>query len=134
MININSFTKTKNVVYFINFHIVFCTRYRRNIFQVENVKEQFIAMVKSISKELDVTILEIQCENDHVYLQINCSPKFGAAVIIQKVKYATSKHLRSEFKEFEKMPNIWTRNYLISTNSIQKELIEQYVNTQKKRY
>ena len=54
---------------------------------------------------------------------------------MQQIKGYTSKILREEFYQLQKMPSLWTRNYFVSTaGNVCSETIKQYVENQKKRY
>ncbi|MEF2115418.1 transposase, partial [Clostridium frigoriphilum] len=55
--------------------------------------------------------------------------------IMQKIKGATSKVLRAEFQELNKMPSLWTRSYFVSTaGNVSSETVNDYVDNQKTRY
>ena len=54
---------------------------------------------------------------------------------MQNIKGYTSKILREEFSELNKMPSLWTRSYFVSTTgNVCSETIKKYVENQKKRY
>ncbi|MBU3102496.1 transposase, partial [Clostridium sp. DSM 17811] len=47
----------------------------------------------------------------------------------------TSKVLRAEFQELNKMPSLWTRSYFVSTaGNVSSETVKKYVDNQKTRY
>ncbi len=45
----NNYRRTQTTVSLINYHFVFCTRYRRKIFLIPNLEERFKDLVKYIS-------------------------------------------------------------------------------------
>ena len=54
---------------------------------------------------------------------------------MQKIKGVSSKSLREEFEELNKMPSLWTRSYFVSTaGNVSSETIKKYVEEQKTRY
>lgn len=57
----NKYRHTKTTVSLINYHFVFCPRYRRKIFLIPNVEERFKELVKIKCKELDIEIIAIEC-------------------------------------------------------------------------
>ena len=126
---------TNTTVSLINYHFVFCPRYRRKIFLIEGVEERFKELVKIKCKELEIEIIALECDKDHTHMFLNCKPTQSPAEIMQQLKGYTSKVLREEFKELSKMPSLWTRNCFISTaGEVCSETIRLYVENQKKRY
>ena len=131
----NKYRRTKTTVSLINYHFVFCPRYRRKIFLIPNVEDRFKYLVKSICKEMDIEIIAMECDKDHTHLFLNCLPTLSPANIMQKIKGITSRALRGEFKELSKMPSLWTRSYFVSTaGNVSSETIKKYVENQKTRY
>ncbi len=131
----NKYRKTKTTVSLINYHFVFCPRYRRKIFLIPNVEERFKDMVKHICEEMEIEIIAIECDKDHTHMFLNCPPTLSPADIMQKIKGVTSRVLRDEFQQLSKMPSLWTRSYFVSTaGNVCSEAIKKYVENQKKRY
>ena len=131
----NDYRYTKTTVSLINYHFVFCPRYRRKIFLIPNMEQRFKELVKIKCEELKINIIAIECNEDHVHMFVNCLPTLSPSDIMYKIKGFTSKLLRTEFVELSKMPNLWTRSYFISTaGNVCSETIKQYVENQRKRY
>ena len=131
----NKYRKTKTTVSLINYHFVFCPRYRRKVFLIPNVEERFKHMVKYICEEMDIEIIAIECDKDHTHIFLNCLPTLSPSDIMQKIKGVTSRVLREEFPELKKMPSLWTRSYFVSTaGNVSSETIKKYVENQKTRY
>lgn len=92
-------------------------------------------MVKFICEEMDIEIIAIECDKDHVHMFLNCLPTLSPSDIMQKIKGVTSRALREEFLELKKMPSLWTRSYFVSTaGNVCSETIKKYVENQKSRY
>jgi len=131
----NKYKRTKTTVSLINYHFVFCPRYRRKIFLIPKVEDRFKYLVKYICKEMDIEIIAIECDKDHTHMFLNCLPTLSPADIMQKIKGVTSRVLRDEFEELKKMPSLWTRSYFVSTaGNVSSETIKKYVENQKTRY
>ena len=131
----NKYRTTKTTVSLINYHFIFCPRYRRKIFLIPSVEERFKHMVKFICDELEIEIIAIECDKDHTHMFLNCMPTLSPSDIMQKIKGATSRGLRDEFIELKKMPSLWTRSYFISTaGNVSSETVKKYVESQKTRY
>ena len=96
---------TKTTVSLINYHFVFCPRYRRKIFLISNVEERFKHLVNYICEELKIEIIEIECDKDYVYMVFNCLTTLSPSDIMHKIKGETSRILRNEFIEYKKITN-----------------------------
>lgn len=131
----NKYRHTNTTVSLINYHFVFCPRYRRKIFNIPNVEKRFKELVNIKCKELNIEIIAIECDEDHTHIFLNCLPTFSPSDIMQQIKGYTSKILREEFAELSKMPSLWTRNYFVSTaGNVSSEAIKRYVENQRNRY
>lgn len=131
----NEYRKTKTTTSLINYHFVFCPRYRRKIFLIPNVEERFKHMVNFICKEMDIDVIAIECDKDHAHMFLNCLPTLSPADVMRKIKGVTSRVLRGEFEQLSKMPSLWTRSYFVSTaGNVSSETIKRYVQNQKTRY
>jgi len=130
----NKYRKTKTTVSLINYHFVFCPRYRRKIFLIEGVESRFKELVNKISKEMNLKVIALECDVDHVHLFINAKPTISPSKIMYHLKGETSKIIREEFEKLNQMPSLWTRSYFVSTaGEVSSKTIKEYVENQKKR-
>lgn len=131
----NKYRQTNTTVSLINYHFVFCPRYRRKIFNTPNVEQRFKELVAQKCKEMDIEIIAIECDKDHTYMFLSCLPTQSPSDIMYSIKVYTSKILREEFVKFSKMPSLWTRSYFVSTaGNVSSEIIKKYVESQRTRY
>ncbi len=79
----------------INYHFVFCPRYRRKIFLIPKVEQRFKELVKLKCKELEIEIIAIECDKDHSHMFLNCLPTLSPSDIMRQIKGYTSKILWS---------------------------------------
>ncbi|MED1785021.1 IS200/IS605 family transposase [Brevibacillus fortis] len=130
----DNYRRTTTTVSFINYHFVFCPRYRKKIFLQLDVEIRFKELVKDVCDELKIEIIAIETDKDHTHLFLNALPTFSPADIMAKIKGVTSKKLREEFKHLAHLPSLWTRSYFVSTaGNISSETIKRYVEQQKTR-
>lgn len=126
---------TSTTVSFINYHFVFCPRYRRKIFNIPGLETRFKELVKEECRKRDIDILAMECHKDHVHMFVSVYPQMNIPDIMRYIKGSTSRVLREEFPKLEKMPSLWTRSYFVSTaGNVSAETIRRYVETQKKKY
>lgn len=51
-----------------NYHFVFCPRYKREIFLQIHVENRFKKLVQEICDELKLVIVALECDNDHAHM------------------------------------------------------------------
>ena len=130
----NEYKHTKTTVSLINYHFVFCPRYRRKIFNIEGLEQRFKELVIRECGRCGIEILAMECYVDHVHMFVSVLPIMSIPEIMKHVKGATSIQLREDFPQLKAMPSLWTRSYFVSTaDSVSAETIKQYVETQKTR-
>ena len=131
----NKYKRTKTTVSLINYHFVFCPRYRRKIFNIPGVETRFKELTSAECESLGIEILAMECHVDHVHMFLSCMPTMSPSDVMHQVKGATSFALREEFPQLAKMPSLWTRSFFVSTaGNVSSETIKWYVDTQKTRY
>ena len=118
----------------VNYHLVFCPRYRRKIFLIDGVEVRFKELVLQICEQKDYEVIALECDKDHCHLFVNVPPTVSPHEVMKTVKGVTSRTLRKEFAQLSKMPNLWTRSYFCSTaGNVSSETVEWYIKTQKTR-
>ncbi|AOY74666.1 IS200/IS605 family transposase [Clostridium formicaceticum] len=127
------YRRTQTTVSLINYHFVFCPRYRRKVL-VGEVETRFKQLLNEVCTEIEVKILAVECDKDYCHLFVSTLPHLSPADIMAKVKGVTSRRLRQEFKHIGHLPSLWTRSYFVSTaGSVSSETIKRYVEEQKTR-
>lgn len=130
----NNYRHENTTVSMVNYHFVFCPRYRRKIFLIDGVETRFKELVLQICETNSIVILAIECHVDHCHLFVNCPPKLSPADVMRLIKSNTTAKLRQEFEQLSKCPTIWTRSYFVSTaGNVSNETIRRYIETQKTR-
>ena len=130
----NEYKRTNTTVSMLNYHFVFCPRYRRKIFLIDGLEERFKESVLQICEQNQMEVLAMECHVDHVHLFLSSLPKYSPADIMRIVKGNTSRVLLSEFSDILRSPTVWTRSYFVSTaGNVSSETIRRYVETQKTR-
>jgi putative transposase len=130
----NEYRRTNTTVSLLNYHFVFCPRYRRKIFLQPEVEQRFKELVKEVCEELQIQVIALECDKDHTHLFLNALPTLSPTDMMAKIKGVTSKKLREEFPHLHHLPSLWTRSYFVSTaGNVSSETIKRYVENQKKR-
>lgn len=74
-------------------HLVFVTKYRRKVFTAEML-DRCETIISDVAAPLDVGIMEINGEADHLHLLISYPPKVSISMVAGRLKGATSRRLR----------------------------------------
>lgn len=130
----NEYKRTSTTVSMLNYHFVFCPRYRRKIFLIDGLESRFKESVYLICRQNQIEVLAMECHIDHVHLLLSTLPKYSPADIMRIAKGNTSRILLQEFSDVLKSPTVWTRSYFVSTaGNVSSATIQRYVEEQKTR-
>lgn len=122
----------KTSVVNINYHIIFCPKYRRKIL-VDGIDERLKEILKDAAEGMGCSIESMEVMPDHVHLYLKGSPTIPVHLIVKNLKGISSKILRAEFPEINRrLPSLWTRSYYCETiGCISEETIKKYIEEQK---
>lgn len=114
----------------INYHIVFCPKYRRQIL-VGKIKERLEEIMKNVALENGWEITAKEVMPDHVHLFVSANVKSKPESVVKRFKGRSSRYLRKEFPELLKMPTLWTRSYFLATaGNVSASTIKKYIEQQ----
>jgi len=127
-------THSNKAIYNIGYHIIWCTKYRRQVLSDE-VSKRLRNLLSEKSKEISVKIEKLEILPEHVHAFVKCSPVDSPHFIVQQFKGYTSRILRKEFSELRtRIPTLWTRSYYCeSCGHISEETVKQYIEDQKNK-
>ncbi|EAY29434.1 IS200/IS605 family transposase [Microscilla marina] len=123
---------SKNSVYNLGYHIIWCPKYRRKVLTQE-IQKRLKELLLSKAKDLGIEIETMEVMKDHVHLFIKAKPIDAPHFIIGQLKGYTSRHLRQEFPQLKsRLPTLWTRSYYVeSVGHISEKNIKKYIENQK---
>ena len=126
----------RGYVYAIEYHIVWCVKYRRKVL-TEPVEERLRALLEKYASENEFTIAEFNTDKDHVHLLIEASPQHYVPNIIKGMKGVSA---RGIFKSFPNLKaklwggHLWNPSYFVATVSDHLEdEVKKYIQSQKER-
>ncbi|MDQ0201455.1 IS200/IS605 family transposase [Neobacillus ginsengisoli] len=127
------YSTIKSQVYKLNYHFVFCTRYRRKVL-VDRVKDRLENILIQFSSEQGWEIINLEVKQDYCHFKISAPPNLSPSDIVAKIKRVTSRALRHEFEHLHHLPSLWTRAFFVSTDPfLSSSLIQEYIQEQKTR-
>lgn len=104
-------------VYSLNYHLIFCTKYRRKIL-TEKISNRLKDIVIGISKDFQVKIIEQKTDKDHIHILFKTKPTINMTKYINFIKGASSRILFQEYPEIKiKLwkGHLWSTSYCLLT-------------------
>ncbi len=125
------YKSNRNIVYSCKYHIVWCPKYRRKVL-VGDVEKRLKEIIQEVANEVNVEIIEMETDKDHIHILCEVDPQFGVNRFIKLAKSKSARVLREEFPHLKtKLPTLWTNSYFISTvGGAPLEVIKQYIENQ----
>ena len=128
-------THGRGYVYSIQYHIVWCVKYRHPILTNEVEKRLFEILYK-ITEDNKFQILECNGDKDHIHLLINCSPQHYIPDMIKALKGVSARLLMKEYGDDLKKKlwggHLWNPSYFVATVSENtEEQVKAYIQNQK---
>ena len=130
--NIHKYSSTETCLYACEYHIIWCTKYRRSVLSPE-IQARFKALAIDKQEDFGYVVREIESMPDHIHLLASIPPHLSVTNIIGKIKGYTANVLRTEFPVLKrKLPCLWTRSkFVASAGSVTLDVLKQYVESQK---
>lgn len=104
----------RHSVYSLQYHLVFCTKYRRNLL-TEEIGDAFKEQVDHIAEDRGIEILNKEVAGDHVHILFRATPTTNLSKAINAIKGATSRKLRQKYPELREQKALWSPAYFLAT-------------------
>ncbi|MGL5123955.1 MAG: IS200/IS605 family transposase [Fusobacteriaceae bacterium] len=120
-------------VFSLNYHIVFCVKYRRKVID-DTVSERLKQIFEKIGEPYKITLVEFEHDKDHIYVLIKAHPKTELSKFINAYKSAFSRLIKKEFpniKQYLWKEFFWSRSFLLLTvGEAPIEVVKKYIQNQ----
>ncbi len=131
----NKYTHGRTCLYNINYHIVWCVKYRRKALKPE-VAERLCKLLREIGIEKGFTVVDCKVgESDHVHCFVSAPPKLSVTQIVKYLKGISGNILLKEFPEIKTIlwkEQLWNGSYFCETiGSTCEENVLKYIERQK---
>lgn len=125
----------RSCVFALHVHLVFVTKYRRNVF-IQQVMRELKLIFSSVCKDFDATLVEFEGERDHVHLLINYPPKISTSKLVNSLKGVSSRLIRNKgYPSIQKAlwgKSLWSPSYFASScGGAPISIIRQYIENQR---
>lgn len=131
----NKYTHARTCVYNINYHIVWCVKYRRKVLSAD-ISNRLIELLKAVGNEKGFSVVECKVgENDHVHCFVSAPPKISVTQIVKYLKGISGNQLFREYPQLRKSlwkGQLWNGSYFCETiGSTSEENLLRYIERQK---
>ena len=128
----SQYAKNSGAVFSLKYHLVWCPKYRRPVLEGA-IEKRLREVLEDVRAEHVWTIHALEVMPDHVHLFIESDPIYSVAEIVNRLKGASSRILRSEFPALRsRLPTLWSRSYYASTvGAVSDAVVRRYIESQK---
>lgn len=131
----NNYVHARTCVYNINYHIVWCVKYRRKVLSPE-ISDRLYHILHSIGADKGFDVVECRVgENDHVHCFVSAPPQISVTQIVKYLKGISGVQLFKKFPELRSSlwrGQLWNGSYFCETiGSTSEENIRHYIERQK---
>ena len=84
-INKNDLSYGRGYVYSLQYHLVWCTKYRKKVLKV-GIDVECKEMLEGLAQEYKFQILAMEVMPDHIHLLVDCRPQFYISDMIKIMK------------------------------------------------
>jgi len=127
--------KTSHARYELWYHLAFCTKYRKRVFNDKKTKEEVDLLFREIALHYDLEVGQVEVLSDHVHMTLTAPPRIAPAQAVAILKSVSTKLL---FKRYRWLKNqywggeIWAGGYFVRSIGLglTKDAIEKYIKEQ----
>ena len=132
----NDLTYGRGYVYSLQYHIVWCTKYRKQVLK-DGIDEELKQMLQELAEEYHFKILAMEVMPDHIHLLLDCRPQFMISDMVKIMKGNTARWLFLKRPELRKSlwgGHLWNPSYCaVTVSDRSREQVETYIRNQKVR-
>ncbi len=132
----NGLTYGRGYVYSLQYHLVWCTKYRRRVL-TDGVDTDCKRLLSELAEEYHFEIMAMEVMPDHIHLLINANPQFYIPDMIKIMKGGIARKLFLLHPEIKKKlwgGHLWNPSYCaVTVSDRSRDMVEQYIESQKEK-
>jgi len=130
--------RSSHAVYDTVYHLVWCPKYRKKIFEDKEIQERGKQLIQDISEDYGMEIEEMEVASDHVHILISFPPKYSIGQVVRIIKSISARELFREFPRIKKRlwaGELWEDGYFARTvgDRMTRQIIDKYIKHHKER-
>jgi putative transposase len=130
----NEIRHGRHCVFLMHVHLVFVTKYRREVF-TQVILQELRNIFTRVCADFESDLLQFEGEDDHVHLLVNYPPKVSVSALVNSLKGVSSRMIRQ--KNYPRMRKklwgaaLWSPSYFAgSCGGAPIAVIRQYIEQQ----
>lgn len=132
----NDLSYGRGYVYSLQYHLVWCTKYRKKVLQ-NGLDEECKKMLYEIADEYKFRIVAMEVMPDHIHLLVDCKPQFYISDMIKIMKGNLARQLFLSHPELKRElwgGHLWNPSYCaVTVSDRSKEQVLTYIRGQKEK-
>ncbi len=126
--------KGRHSVHSLHYHLVVCTKYRRNLFKDDKVIDELKMRVKRIAQNYEIRVDNQEVDDDHIHILFTATPKSDLIKFVNAMKGATARAITNRFPQLKEVmwnEKFWSPSYfLATTGEVTLDQLKKYVENQ----
>jgi len=120
------------VVYDTTYHLVWCPKRRKTIFQDAELRQRAEQLFREISDEYEFEIQEMEVGVDHVHILMSFHPEYSIGQVVRALKSISARELFREFPRIKQRlwsGQLWEDGYFARTvgDRMTRQIVEKYI-------
>ena len=133
-INNNELSYGRGYVYSLQYHLVWCTKYRKKVLK-DGIDAECKEMLCDLAEEYKFQILAMEVMPDHIHLLVDCRPQFYISDMIKIMKGNIARQMFLAHPELKKElwgGHLWNPSYCaVTVSDRSREQVCSYIEGQK---
>lgn len=128
--------RNSNAVYLLNYHLILVVKYRKKVFTNNEIVERTKELMRKISAENDVEVINQECGDDHIHLMISTKPTTQLTKYVNLLKGHSARALRKEYDFSDVLygDSFWSDSYYLATcGNVSLDTLYNYIDNQRKK-
>ena len=128
--------RNSNAVYLLNYHLILVVKYRKKVFTNDEIVEKTKELMRKISAENDVEVINQECGDDHIHLMISTKPTTQLTKYVNLLKGHSARALRKEYDFSDVLygDSFWSDSYYLATcGNVSLDTLYNYIDNQRKK-
>ena len=128
------YNRTGHAVFYVRYHLVISTKYRRNIFTGGMATYLKLKVQEVQRHHPEIVIHKVNTDQDHAHILVSIAPKMSVAQAVSLIKANTARDMRAKFPFLNRVywgfDGIWSVGYFVSTVGVNEAVIKRYIEQQ----
>lgn len=132
----NTLSYGRGYVYSLQYHLVWCTKYRKKVL-TDGLDTECREMLQKLAEEYRFQILAMEVMPDHIHLLVDCKPQFFISDMIKIMKGNLARQMflvHPELKQKLCDGHLWNPSYCaVTVSDRSREQVLAYIEGQKEK-